>query len=256
MKHKRLMMFTTFLVFIAVCFLCVKELFSVKDVTVVYSVTSQSVSEEVLTLLDKYKEQNIFTVDTQKIKDEITANRYLKVVSVEKKYPNEIIVKLVERTERYFFVALDGVYYFDDEYFIVRKSQDAPVENGYLTEFAFQNIDGEKIEVNCDLKKTFAFPNNFDLDTAILVENFSAISSNLLKISFVVTPEEGNYRIRLQMREGVVIEIRKAGDSLKDKLESGINYYLNAEESKKIAGTIYVQRDNGGNINSAHTFNG
>ncbi len=62
-----------------VCVLCLKELFSVKDITVVYSVTSNEVTEEVLSLLEKYKGESIFSIDDEKITEEITANRVEKL---------------------------------------------------------------------------------------------------------------------------------------------------------------------------------
>ena len=75
MKHKRLIIATTILVFTMVCVLSLKELFKVQDITVEYLVTSTEASEDVLVLLDKYKGKSIFSIDEQKIIDEITANR-------------------------------------------------------------------------------------------------------------------------------------------------------------------------------------
>ena len=255
MKHKRLLMLSTVLVFIMVCVVCVKELFSVKDITVQYSVTSNEVSEEVVSLLDEYYGKNIFSVDTNKIREEITANHYLKVVSVTKDYPNEIVIALTERTEKFYYVDSDAIYYFDEEYFVVRKSQELPESTSYLTQFIFENIDGEKCDADCQLKSVFEFPNNFNADADILANAVKEISSNVTKISFVITEEEGNYRIRLQMIEGVVIEIRKAGESLTEKIAKGVEFYNNLEELKKIGGIIYVQIDNNGEVAANHTFN-
>lgn len=255
MKHKRLLMFTTFLVFVMISVLCVKELFTVKDVTVVYSVTSEKVSEEVASLLEKYYDQSIFSVDTNKIAEEITANRYLKVISVTKNYPNEIVVKLTQRTEKYYYLYNGEVYYFDEEYFVVRKG-DNLLENAYLTEIVFCDLDGNNADAEVSLKSIFKFPNDYNEWCDIVCEKCAKVSDSVTKIFFISTNEQGNYRVRLQMREGVVIEIRKAGEKLADKLESGIAFYQSAEEAKKIQGVIYVQIDNNGNINSNHTFNG
>lgn len=259
MKHKRLVIITTCLVFVMVCVLCLKELFSVKDITVVYSVTSNEVTEEVLSLLEKYKGESIFSIDDEKITEEITANRYLKVLSVEKKYPNELIINLQERTEKYYYEKAGEYFFFDEEYFIVRKSTDSPHEKEYLTEFIFENMDNSQnyypMEIECELKSVFNFPDCFINDVAVITHNIEKVSSNVLKISFIQTPEEGNYFIYLQMKEGVLIQINKAGVRLEEKIKSGVDFYIDLEEDRKIAGLIKVmERDNDKNIHSVHSF--
>ena len=67
MKHKKLLIFTTCLVFIMTCIVGLNQLFSVNDITVVYSVTSVDVTEEVLILLEKYKGESMFKVDLSEI---------------------------------------------------------------------------------------------------------------------------------------------------------------------------------------------
>lgn len=244
MKHKRLLILSTCLVFAMVCFVALRELFTVKDVNVIYSVTTEGVTEEVYNLVEKYKGRNIFTVDLAEIKQEITANNYLKVLSVEKKYPNEILINLIERSERYYYVANDAVYYFDDEYFIVRMADSKPEGETYLTEWAFVEImNGNALPVECSLMDYFVFPEDFINDVQLVTKTTAGIASSITKIIFVSTGEAGEHRISLQMREGVVIEIRKAGASLEEKLLSGVAFYNNLEEGKKIEGLIYVQID-------------
>ena len=244
MKHKRLLIISTCLVFLMICVLCFKELFTVKDINVEYLVTSNGVNEEVYSLVEKYKGKSIFSIDAEEIKNEITSNRYLKVLSIEKKYPNEILINVIERSEKYYYVADDAVYYFDDEFFTVRKADSEPLGETYLIEVAFNEISTEaKIPVECSLMSYFYFPEEFLADKELVMGKIQGISSSVTKISFVTTGELDERRIKLQMREGVVIEIRKAGISLEEKLQSGINFYKQLEEGKKIEGLIYVQID-------------
>ncbi len=256
MKHKRLLIITTCLVFVMICVLALRELFTVKDITVVYSVTSNEVTEEVLSLLEKYKDESIFGIDVKEIGEEITKNRYLKVLSVEKKYPNEIVINLRERVEKYYYVAKDATYYFDDEYFVVKSSPLPPQGEHYLTEISFEEITGEAIEVECGLKSTFTFPNGFNGQIETVISGIESIASSVVEISFITTPEDGNYRIRLKTREGVTIEVRKAGDGLAEKLDKGVNAFISLEEAKKIDGVIIVNRTESGHITAVHTFNG
>ena len=254
MKHKRLLLITTCLVFVMICVVALRELFSVKDVNVVYSVTSNEVTEEMQSLLEKYKGKSIFLVDEQEIIDEITANRYLKVVSVKKNYPNEIVVNLTQRLEKYYYFNGENTYYFDDEYFVVRASE-LPETVDFLTEISFSNIDGTALTVDCNLKSVINFPYSFNADVDKIYDCIKNVSSNVKKISFVTTQEEGNYRVRLLMREGVTIEVRKAGDSLTDKLNQAITFYIELEEARKIEGVVIVQRNDNGKITTVHTFN-
>ena len=53
MKHKRLLILSTCLVFAMVGFVALRELFTVKDVNVIYSVTTEGVTEEVYNLVEK-----------------------------------------------------------------------------------------------------------------------------------------------------------------------------------------------------------
>ena len=106
-----------------------------------------------------------------------------------------------------------------------------------------QIMNGNALPVECSLMDYFVFPEDFFDDVQLVTEITADIASSITKITFVSTGEAGEHRISLQMREGVVIEIRKAGASLEEKLLSGVAFYNNLEEGKKIEGLIYVQID-------------
>ncbi len=257
MKHKRLIIATTILVFAMVCVLSLKELFKVQDITVIYSVSSTASTEDVLVLLDKYKGKSIFGINEQKITEEITANRYLKVNSVEKKFPNELVINLSERIEKYYYINEDAkVFFFDEEFFVVRTSDNLANEGQILTQICFEHIEqGKTVTASCELKSIFIFPEQKNEDLKVIVSEASTVREQIKKVTFVFTPEVGNYYLRLTMQEGATIEIRKAGESLSQKVSVGISYYLSLEESRKIVGTVVVQKVEGGVINAHHTFN-
>ncbi len=253
MKHKILLITLTCLLFCAICTICVKELFSVKDITVNYSVRTDE-TEEVLSLLEKYKGKSLFFVDGENIREEITANRYLKVLSVEKKFPNELIVNLVERTETFYYSDESGFYYFDNEYFVIRKESEHIEKGDPLTEIVLTHVNGEKVSANCSLKSVFEIPENLNSKIDLCLDLSNGICDNIQKIIVVYTSEKGNYRIKLQMREGVCIEIRKAGTQFSEKIVAGANYYLALEEARKIDGTVIVDSDDSGRVKAGHTF--
>ena len=198
MKHKRLIIATTILVFAMVCALSLKELFKVQDITVVYSVTSTTATEDVLALLDKYNGKSIFSIDEQTIIDEITANRYLKVNSVEKKFPNELVINLSERIEKYYYINEESkIFFFDEEFFVVRTSDNLTNEGQILTQICFEHIEGQYITASCELKSTFVFPEHKNADLSLIVSEALGVSEQIKKVTFVFTPELGNYYIRL-----------------------------------------------------------
>ena len=254
MKHKILLITLTCLIFCAICLICVKELFTVKDITVNYSVKSEE-TEEVLSLLEKYKKQSIFSIDENLISEEIMANRYLKVVSVEKNYPNELIISLVERTERYYYVSASGVYYFDEEFFIVRREDVHTPKGEPLIKIGLTDAEGGAIEVECAVKSIFQLPLELNAQIGQCLSLAQSVSENVKELNVLYTDKEDNYRITLNMVEGVCIEIRKAGADFEQKVTAGINFYLSLEESRKIGGTIVVYLDDNSVIQTVHTFN-
>lgn len=262
MKHKKLIIAMTSIIFAVIVVLCLKELFSVKDITVSYAVSKsekiESISEKIL---NDYMGKNIFFVDTDEIKQRITEEKYLKVESVEKKYPNEIVINLAERFERYYYITEDdGVYYFDDEYFIVRKSEEVcDAEN--LIELRFVTSDKEKIglEKPCKLLDTFKIPSIAEYEgidfNSEATKCFSAMSEreNITRATFNFYIEQ--YHIILEMKEGVIIEIDDAAKRIEEKAAKANDFYRDElDEVRKIGGEIKVFEDVNGEIKVTHTF--
>lgn len=252
MKHKGLLITLACLIFCAVCVLCAKELFSVKDITVNYSITANQ-NEEILSLLKKYEGKSMFSISTEKIKEEITANRYLKVLSVEKHFPNEIVVNLVERTEQFYYDSPSGVYYFDNEYFVVRR-EDLAEKTQNLIEIVLVDIDGQPIASECQLKRTFNLPQSVNAQIDKCLSGIGELKDDVQKITIVYTSEVGNYRVKIKLREGASIEIRKAGYLTEEKAKFGAEFFLGLEEARKIEGRVIVDLSDDGQIKASHTF--
>jgi len=243
MKNKFFVIILTCIVFFVVCVIGVKELFSVSDITVRYSVMNESNVENVTDILEKYKGKCLLFIDTDKIKEEITADRYLKVTEVKKIYPCEISVTLRERAEAFYYVEEgDGssVYsYFDNEFFVLKKTNAAPKqENGLMRIDFVDKFNGKKPELS--LKKPVAFDYGFN---DMITETMSALGDvkrNFTSITFVGMNEEGNYRLLLQSVEGVSMEIRRADKDLRKKILCGLQCYEKLSESERIANSIVV----------------
>lgn len=249
MKNKFFVIILTSMVFIAVCFLSLKELFSVRDITVEYSVFNEQNVEDVTEILEKYKGQSLLFVDVKKIEEEITADRYLKVMQVKKIYPCEISVSLSERKPCYFYEDLShetGEYYlFDEEFFVVGKVAEKPLLSSGLTGVSFTDkFSGLKPDFV--LKKQIEFGYGFN---DMLLKSTVALGdsrNNIVSINFVGMPEAKNYRLVLKTVEGVSIEIRNADRDLFEKVIKGVNFYKSLSESERIENTILVYNESDG----------
>ena len=247
MKNKYLVIFLTCFVFVAVSFVGLKVLFTVRDISVSYSVVNESNAEEVSSILDKYKGKLIFSVDEKKIVEEITENRYLKVTEVKKIFPCEISVSLCERTDLFYYETKESgtseYYCFDEEFFVVEKTLAEPKNRGLIRVSFADKLRAEK--PSFELKKTVAFSYGFN---GLLTECYNALGdrkSNITSIIFVATPDEENYRIALKTVEGVAVEIMHADAGLTKKVVSALDFYEKLSESDRIANYIHVAESDG-----------
>ena len=122
MKHKKTAIIISVCLFVAIAFSSVYMICTVKKVTLNYACSTERTvaeAEEQKKMLDGYIGKSIFSVRTDRIYSSISSNPYLKVVSVNLKYPSELSVTVEERTES-FCIEYDGKYYFvSDDLFVL-----------------------------------------------------------------------------------------------------------------------------------------
>lgn len=249
MKNKVFVIVLTCLVFFAVCVIGVKELFSVRDITVDYSVFDQSNVEDVTEILEKYRGKSLIFLDTKKIEEEITADRFLKVTEVKKIYPCEISVSLSERRACFYYEKknADGseFYLFDNEFFVIGKVNAEPLPTSGIIGVGFTDKLND-LHPNFVLKKQVDFAYGFSDMLTNTVRASGDFARNILSVNFVGMPEEGNYRLVLKTVEGVRIEIRNADRDLTAKVERGIEFYKSLSESERIENVILVYNESAG----------
>lgn len=263
MKNKYLIISLTCILFLVVAFVCLNTLFSVRDITVEYSVVGADSAEEVESLLEKYKGKSIFFVDVDDVKEEITSDRYLKVVSVKKIYPCELYVSLSERTEKFYCAGVkdgtSGYYLFDEEFFVTHFSEDLPSNSSGLIGIDFIDRMGGR-SPDLALKRAVDFPHGANDLILRCVNSLGGQAPNVRRLTVVCMPEGGNVRIALKTAEGVTIELWGANILLEEKTVSALQYYLTLSESEKICGSIITSLVDGEvtctyTKNSTGTFN-
>ena len=222
-------------------------LFSVKDLVVEYSVYGRWSSEDVDGILSAYEGKSLVFVDAEEIKKEISSKTPFIVERVEKEYPSSIRVVLSSRQERYAVERADGGYYILDEIFTVCDEREeiknsADMLDNILLEFVNIDVGGLAVKTRVDLTENTAFA---------IVNAFTGEINSPRDHIISVTVEDkgyGNYYLTAVMREGVSIEIRKAGDRIAEKSAAALEKYFALADKDKLSGKVICFEADGGDI--------
>jgi len=114
-----------------VIFLCSSSLFKICKIEIT---GSNQVSQEIILQLSEINlESNIFLANTSKAKNNISANSYIKEVTIKRILPDKIKIDIVEKQKMY-MLQLDEQYaYVDKNGFILEVAQ-TPIENLIILE--------------------------------------------------------------------------------------------------------------------------
>ena len=251
MRYRRLLIILSLTVATAFCVLIFVALFSVKDITVDYSVYGSRV-EGVEEVLASYKGRNLLFVGEGEIEQTIKDNFALKVDFVKKVYPSSIEVGVSSRQERFVIPTGEGDYYVvDEEYAVVAKRGDRcnfadELDNILVT---FEVSEPPVININKHLDLTNAYVKGFK-DT---IEKFSSPRDEIESVSVVETAEKGNVRITLKTRVGVSIVIFKALEKTDEKASAAVAKFRFLSDSDKLTGKIECLMLADGSISAVYT---
>ncbi len=262
MKHKRLIVTSTFIVFILVLLLDFVWLVRINETEIKFS-SDGEISEELFgyantTVKELSLGKSFLLLDTNKIADKISENPYISVESVKKEFPNRVTATLGERFE-YFAIKSDEKYYYLDKDFILLRSSDElggdviELETKNVT-FDFERFDyGKKIDYNSN--KLFGN----------MVKIYEKIEDRFNTVSNVGIDAEQS-RIRFFMRTGVCVEFRFAYlpnySSVEDKnvtdetmvnsVYSVFDFYSALSEKEKNSGKVIVYPISTTEVNIEH----
>ncbi len=122
MNTKRLLVILIAVAFALVLIFSCITVFSVKKVDVEFSVASDTDVCAVEQTLDKYLGKNLLFLKVSEVEDALKEHYQLKVLHVEKQYPNVLSVKLEERRETYYLEHGDNVYTLSEEGFVLNTT--------------------------------------------------------------------------------------------------------------------------------------
>ncbi|MBR5438923.1 MAG: FtsQ-type POTRA domain-containing protein [Clostridia bacterium] len=233
MKYKRVLILVTILFFVTVSIFASAMLFTVNEIEIkadVIASSGEGVQSKAETVLSSYKGKNYIFTDTNKIANEVQkSSPYVKVVSVNKVFPNKIVVEIKERKEALCLV-YDSKYYVLDEELVILKISNSN-EN---------NVDGLKnVELNLNVADygqaelaVGAKLNVYDQTAFSYLKNsvtkFVENRQNLESVTLEVKRDGNVYnRLTLAMREGVKFRIQKANEETLEKLDKAFEFYSN-----------------------------
>lgn len=170
MKNKKLFVILISSILAVVAIVSVFMLFTVKDVNARYNVAEGSVNcDGVKETLDVYVGSNLLFLNLDEIKEAVEANPYIEVLSIDKKFPNEIELSVRERREIFVFECAGKYYVANEKGFVLREISDE--------EFVALKSSREHITLICD---------NIVINDAVVGEYVYSSDSDRLRTAFLL----------------------------------------------------------------------
>lgn len=224
-----------------VMFSCV-AIFSVKEIEIEFAVADQTDITDVKDTLNSYLGKNMLFIKAGEIESSLKEHHYMKVISIEKQYPNVLKLKIEERKETYYVELDDKVYVTTAEGFVLNIIDKAEyLENTERNKITLQikeiDISGNvAVEKDAELKgcekgDTLAMAGDEFLSTVFELAKKVNLSDCIkeLKIEKIVSGTAVGARdLVVKTHTGVTIRIMDADKRGVEKIEKAFDAYENA----------------------------
>ncbi len=245
MKKTLVVISLTIVVFLCAIVLGVATVFRVDRVTVETVAVSTQAKTEAQALEKKIREnavgKNALFLDVKEIEDLTEEFSYLNVTSVEKDYPDGILVKVTEEKEAY-AVAYENGYYILNENGKVLTTKETPVNrldgepNLLLEGFVFTGVE------NGTLVGDGAFASTLSV-LQFVGEELGGVRRNVLSLRLVNSAPETI--VCLTMREGVKVYLGNVSQNLQEKVKKAMDEYLLLSDGQRLTGRLLVSETEG-----------
>ncbi len=128
MRTKKLTVLFITILFVFCIVLSGVFVFSIKKVDAEYSTSEKTDVLSVQKTLDEYLGKNLLFCNVDEIYNSLKNHHYLKVLEVEKKFPNVITLKIEERKEVFYTVFQEETYLLDETGFVLKKCDSSEAE--------------------------------------------------------------------------------------------------------------------------------
>ena len=240
---KKVVLMTTFglVILIAVIAAALNALFTVTKIDVRFETCSTEGASEAVSLQSKLDEEflgrSTTFLDLEDIKLAVREYPSFELVSVEKDYPQTVLVQLAERKEVFAYQKENGVYavfdgngiyLYDKESNVSRLGGKNVLLDGFTIETmtAGEQVTGEYIPEVLSL-------------TSVFIKELDNVRANIVSIQLLEHRMEGLY-FRLQMTEGVYIDVYTPKNHTAEKAEAILAAYRTLSYEEKLYGYFDV----------------
>ena len=123
--------------FILAIIVYIHKLFMLKNIQIL---SSAKIDKNLILNLNKLKNKNILFLDTEDLKDQILSlDKGIKEVSIEKKYPSTLIIKLKFHTTLFSLKTKNGYLLLSPEGIITKRERNKPKK--YIPILFYQDVD-------------------------------------------------------------------------------------------------------------------
>jgi len=257
MKSKKLIVFLIILAFLAVLIVVNSTLFTLQSISVNWLTTKYELeSIKDYTLVNSIeKGDSIFLIKKDEIKSNLEKKYpYLRVVSIETKFPNKIVIHSAER-ESMFAIKLS-----DDEYAVVDELGKV-LSLSSSSIFAGPEVSAKPIKVffNSLSINPEQFSKGEEIKNSTMVTLLTSLSKSLRESDYIPTTSKRNImsiditsigedvEINIQMRNGMRIVLQDGLNYTTDKFLLGLERYGYFHQEGVITGEVVVWHENVGN---------
>ncbi|MGI6738675.1 MAG: cell division protein FtsQ/DivIB [Christensenellales bacterium] len=202
---------------ISIAFILRETVFTINNVAVVGNINIPN--EIVLSSAGINSSSNFFNVNEDEIARNIDSNRYLKYLSMEKRFPNGLTIYVKERIPAACINYIGIMYILADDGVVLETTKSSDITGGLVS---ITGLDIQNIHVGSlpEVRKIERLASCIDLLRELIeqgvINNVSLISftdTNIylsLRDNYTVNLGDGNYlRAKIGTARGVLIELRK-----------------------------------------------
>lgn len=252
MKNKKLIGFLIILIFLTVLIVINSTLFTLQKISINWLTTKYKLEtvKDYSIVDDIQTGESIFLVK----KDEIASTLekkypYLRVVSIETKFPNKLVIHSSERE------SLFAIKISDDDYAIVDELGKV-LERSNSSIFAGSELGAKPIKVMLDANFVNIKPSDMEAGNIIanefVVKVLTQISKSLRESNYIPTTSKGvftsleiinkgdNVELFFKTRSGMSIAIKNALDRTTDMLLLGLERYNHFHTEGVVSGSVNV----------------
>lgn len=251
MKNKKLVGFLIVLIFLAVLIVVNSTLFTLQKINVNWLTSKCNITMKDYDLVEDVKKgESIFLVNKTKIASALESKEpYLRVVSIETKFPNKLVIHSAERESLYAIHITDDDYAIVDELGKVLDRCNSSIFAGseievkpikvYLDDFV--NISLNDLQEGQMINNTFVVNTLTQISKSLRESNYQPTTSKGVFTSLQIINNGDDIELLFKTRSGLGIEIKNALKCTTDMLLLGLNRYNALYADGVITGRVVVE---------------